>query len=976
MPARHREEVLNTLLARTLIAYGVNADPETISPGGREKPDVVFSYRGLRCVIEGKYSDVPNHRDIVTADAQGRLNTGLAQLGIAVVYPARLRTAAFNSLQERLAETTFEFRILSETGVQEWKAGGIDFILSELRHAQEIFARDDAVQQIAEVLSARLEGVANLFLAYPAICDRLTAMLGVSKPSTESAVEAERRRRTVAKIAALTVANAFVFQEQLALTDERVRPLSSQLRGNTLISEVGQHWDWICSNINYVPIFRIAANIFMSIPSSAPAEGAVRVLAEQAITICSNKAALRHDLMGRIYHWLLHDAKFLGTYYTSVSAATLLLQLALSPRRWQGHDFGDFEDLKHFAIADPACGTGTLLMAASQAVTDNFIKARVAQATRLDERSFRNLHQTIMENMIHGYDVLSSAIHLTASTLAMLAPEVSFRKMQLYTMPMGRAGRDLVRLGSLDFLASSSLPLQMTLTGAPEAAAEQVTGHGSTASQAPMPGLDLCVMNPPFVRSVNGNLLFGSLPDARGEMQAELKRIVEAFNAPANITAGLGSVFIAVADKHLKRGGRMALVIPAAVTTGDAWQRTRDLFDREYHLDVVVCSHDPSKWSFSENTDLSEVLVVVRRRLEGERPSPSEKTQFINLWINPSTSGEALSVAQAANTTQEIAELGTLEHLDHSISPVLVGARKFGEIVEIPTNRCARVWPGSSFAQTDVLRAALHLEDGYLVLPAATTATPVPLVPLGTIADFGPDGRDIHDGFLLSENVSPYAALWGTDGTRVTSMEQQPNRWLLPRVAAAEGRPYRDVSLLWPRAARIMLSSRLRLNTQRLAATLLPELALSNIWSPVRLREGGAEHEKALILWLNSTLGTLLLLLIRVPTEGGWIQFKKPNFRALKVLDVHSIAPAKLAQLAGAYDSLKNRALEPYARIAHDSVRAQIDGALSSALSLPSIEHVRAALGREPVITSQPLAQQPTADEINQTNQLELLFGT
>ena len=36
-----------------------------------------------------------------------------------------------------------------------------------------------------------------------------------------------------------------------------------------------------------------------------------------------------HDLMGRIYHWLLHHAKYLGTYYTSVSAATLLLKVAL-----------------------------------------------------------------------------------------------------------------------------------------------------------------------------------------------------------------------------------------------------------------------------------------------------------------------------------------------------------------------------------------------------------------------------------------------------------------------------------------------------------------------------------------------------------------------------------------------------------------------------------------------------------------------
>ena len=258
MSTRHREEVLNTLLASVLHAYGVKASPESIKRGGREKPDVIFAYRGLRCVIEGKYADVPNHRQIVTGDAQGRLDTGLAQLGIAVVYPAPLRTTAFEDLQDRLAEATLEFRILSENGQQEWKEGGVEFILAELRHAQEVFAKDDAVQRLAVELSRRLEGVADLFVAYPAICDRLTELLGVGRPAKESTTDAQHRRETAAKIAALTISNAFIFQEQLALNDERVMPLQKILRRKDLISSVAEHWNWICISINYIPIFRIA----------------------------------------------------------------------------------------------------------------------------------------------------------------------------------------------------------------------------------------------------------------------------------------------------------------------------------------------------------------------------------------------------------------------------------------------------------------------------------------------------------------------------------------------------------------------------------------------------------------------------------------------------------------------------------------------------------------------------------------------
>jgi len=43
-----------------------------------------------------------------------------------------------------------------------------------------------------------------------------------------------------------------------------------------------------------------------------------------------------------------------------------------------------------------------------------------------------------------------------------------------------------------------------------------------------IPDLDLCVMNPPFTRSVIGNLLFGSFPEEeRKEMQSALKKVVK-----------------------------------------------------------------------------------------------------------------------------------------------------------------------------------------------------------------------------------------------------------------------------------------------------------------------------------------------------------------------------------------------------------------------------------------------------------------
>ncbi|MGL4964913.1 MAG: hypothetical protein ACRC67_27050 [Inquilinus sp.] len=248
----------------------------------------------------------------------------------------------------------------------------------------------------------------------------------------------QRRRETTAKLAALMLANAFIFQEQLSSLEYKVKPIRYMLGERDFVGKTAIHWKMIIDEINYVPIFKVARDIILSLPSHPDADSSVRHLAQRALEIVSKKAALRHDLMGRIYHLLLMEAKYLGTYYTSVPAATLLLKLTLDIDRWPNVDWANPTILREFRIADLACGTGTLLMAASQALTDNFIKFRVSVGESVNETSIADLHKLIIEYMLHGYDVLPSAVHLTASTLALLAPETCFHKMHLYSLPMGR----------------------------------------------------------------------------------------------------------------------------------------------------------------------------------------------------------------------------------------------------------------------------------------------------------------------------------------------------------------------------------------------------------------------------------------------------------------------------------------------------------------------------------------------------------
>ena len=437
---RNREEVINTQLALVISKLGVTADAETIHIHGTHRPDVLFQLRGLRVIIEGKFADHPGAQEVVLEDARKRVRSGLAHIAAAAIYPIKLRTTPTTKVFDVLKAANLKYRIVAETHESEdWFEGTPAALMDALRRVQEALAKDDIVEKTAKSLSARLDAIAQLWMGQAGACDRLSGILGIKPPKGETTENAEARRETAAKVSAPVLANAFIFQEQLATSDGRINQLRKLEKAHDLIDATSKHWNWIWKEINYVPIFQLGEAVLQELPASKNTTIAVKSLLTEAISICNEQAALRHDLMGRIYHWLLHYAKYLGTYYTSVSSATLLLKLALASD-WEA-DFGDPSALAAFKVADLACGTGTLLMAAAQAFSDAYIRSRAASGRSLETSDLSTLHKALMENMLHGYDVLPSAVHLTASTLALLAPEVAFRRMNLYVMPLGFRSR-------------------------------------------------------------------------------------------------------------------------------------------------------------------------------------------------------------------------------------------------------------------------------------------------------------------------------------------------------------------------------------------------------------------------------------------------------------------------------------------------------------------------------------------------------
>jgi hypothetical protein len=174
---------------------------------------------------------------------------------------------------------------------------------------------------------------------------------------------------------------------------------------------------------------------------------------------------------------------------------------------------------------------------------------------------------------------------------------------------------------------------------------------------------------------------------------------------------------------------------------------------------------------------------------------------------------------------------------------------------------------------------------------------------------------------------------------------------------------------LWERgSACLLVSERAWLTTVRIMAAITPEPVLSNVWWPIRvqatqLRDGSrldaSTVEQLLALWINSTLGLLLLLSGAETTRGPWVKFKKRPLHRLSVVDFSQLDSADVDRLRHTYNEVRQQQLQPLPlEFARPRVRRRIDNAFDKALRLDAdLTPLYRLLAQDPTITCTPLVR-------------------
>ena len=919
---RQIESTTNTALADLLRPMlpgcAVRAEQtQTIVDHPGRHPDALVTAPGRSpVVIEAEYEPNANPE----GDAYLRLGAVIAgetrpvEAAIALRYPEQI-AGAYN-LAAALAEARLAYCALYESGARfpetGWLTGGIAD-LADLIGLVSVPQRavDEAAAALERGIDRAADALGEMAAQRPGINPAIARLLGMSDV-------AQTRR-----MAGAIIANALIFHERLAGMHDAVKPLRlvcgpdvSNPQHETLAA-----WADILQ-VNYWAIFAIGRDILNQLPAAY----ANRILRHLVFTVGEvNDTGVNHshNLTGHIFQRLIADRKYLATFYTLPASAALLARLAVS--KMTGVDWGDAAAIGRLRIGDFACGTGALLSAAYEQIA-----ARHAYAGGVPEA----LHPVMMQEALYGCDVMPSAIHITGSTLSGIAPAVRFDNARLYTLAYGRQQDGGVRIGSLELLQSSAA---MTLFNTSDPAQRTGSVGEETAAQIiadiPDGGFDLVIMNPPFTsntkhRDAEGNVqnaafaAFGAQIADQDDMAARLIRLAQGSCYHGH--SGLGSAFAAIADRKVRPGGVIALLILFTAVNGSSWAKFRRMIAENYaDVTIVSIAANGPDMSLSSDTGVAECMVIGRKLGKGEKPDGRAK--FVSLRRRPLGFAEAREIANFIIASDELRRLedgpygGMVIHCGD-------GVESYGEVLDGPLENHADGWGLGRLLDAEVAQVAYALTSGRLWLPAQPQARDLPIAPLDRVGQRGLDSQLIispaHRGPFTREAASPtatYPALWNHNAGRETCMICAPD-WSLRVRRGMEAR----AAELWATAGRAHINRDFRFTSQPLAAAFTERESLGGRgWPNVTFADSRFDY--AFVLWCNCTLGLLQFWWHASRQQTGRAHSTIHHTATLPILDLRALTDAQLATAQAIFEEFRDKELQPAYLADADVNRALLD---------------------------------------------------
>ena len=709
-----------------------------------------------------------------------------------------------------------------------------------------------------------------------------------------------------------------------------------------------RHWKQIIkpqSQLRFLPVIPLALRLLQAVPPKTydRLTWAVPPKAHDWLVNVLIHAARQTKTPGRvpdIIQGLVEDRKQLGVYHTLPSSAALMAHLAVpeDDQLWSNP-----QKAMDFRMADYACGCGELLTAAYR---------RLRELHQAQGQDPSDIHHQMMTNAITAVDVLPASVAIAATELDLMeaepkgTPSSQTRAITLQQGPITNPRKEKktlaktgkkpkqrpVGLGSLDLLDLRSLQNQER-----KPIGRKLPQKNTKPMKLTIKSQDLVIMNPPYTKPTGAAGMDRNIPGGKPDipptspeelrkMELRMRRIRKA--AHAGVGTGMGLHFSQIADRMVKPGGTIAMLLPmSAVTTyneninsDEGWSSfRRKLVERYRNIRIIsIAGFEDSKSNFSHDTGIAEIMLIAQRILPGEHPDRTG--HFINLTTRPESTAEAARVAVAINKAMTKLEQETTGNT----MDIILNGKKEGILIRAKISE-KEIWPMVRVLDPGLIQAAGEISQGILRTAPGKPPAIISTTLLERVAVHGNPTPRI-DFYLEPEtpgNPVHGVLRWHKSATQ-RALEVQTNEKMSPREGResiqAESGERRMKQLM----SRLHLNDNFRYNSQSTAACMTPEPSIGGQgWPNLVLRE--RRQEKALAVWLNTSMGLLTHWSRSNRTQNGLGYLNRLQTGKLPVLDVTQLTNPQLDRMEKIFEQVKELPMLPANEAWQDPIRAELD---------------------------------------------------
>jgi len=875
--------LLESLLGTKVAQQGVLA--------GRQQFDMLLDFGGYQLVVELKVGEIGRIPQAIAQAEEYRDKVGAAG-SIIIVYPDSTRKTVTTpqDVEDMAQQTKLTAFVLCPFLKDFMQQVSLAELAQALIAAVEKPTRAPSLHLVINTLRQAVQGISletkrNIGIESPVFTQTVGSLpLFKTLSGDQQAVpgsKEEAQRSSICDMAAYILVNQVLLHRLLSeplKRSETLRQVASPAQLNSFFKEI--------TDIDYRAVYDI--DIASNIPAATTQEINLVILAIRAI----QPEHLRHDLLGRIFHEFLppDTRKQLGAFFTRPVAAEILAVLSIDDRKER--------------VLDPACGSGTLLVAAYR---------------RKGSLGKMRSHKIMVEQELTGIDVMPFATHLAALNLTLQSPLETTNK---------------TRIGVGNALLLGAKSKVATLTEWAKAFGAEVASvdMDSTLSRQPpftLQKVDTVIMNPPFTRK---ELL---KPEMKGGLYTEFGE------------QNYWAYFIRLADSLLGKGGKIAAVLPRDFFRGEYSRSVRDYLFRTSNYAIRYIVKSTKDYAFSENARFRDYLVV----LEKGRERAAYALVYLKKRLQDLTPQEASLIA---TTVRQVAEGNPYD--DEAVSivwkdmkEVKDGYRDLGGIVAFNS----QAGPTLEKIRNEALGKA-----GASLIPLGKLRPPVRI-----LRGLEPYSNNLLDLIFLVRNTQPKRlqhaklVLSAEEGDDLRVWLKDLNQTLdIPLQSVVAGlktpsylnrievtdiadsvviQPYPGIGDI---AKKLGVTSFDFEHIRRAAKDRLTNLVIARrfdftapgtyavaYFSNELLIPGKAfwslstsvEGSKALVVWLNSSLFLLELLAGQTETRGSWIEITKDRLMEWLIPDFSNVDTSYLME---AFDTVREAELIPLARQFKDPV--------------------------------------------------------